>query len=241
MAKKEKYTITLDDDPAVPKLIAGFTQLNSVAFHDAEELFKQSAELDPIAIFVDVHLAGTGMGIEYIPQLRVSWPHAAILVVTADPEPDLVGRALTLGANDFLRKPFSRAELVGRLKARLCEMSLRFSADSIDLGRGRFNIRKRLIEGPAETVYLSPLQGELLRILLDSEGQLIPKEIVKKAIWGKISVTDNALDRRLSELRRILRDSGVDMRLISEYGRGISLQRQHSVHPESPKLRQVPA
>ncbi len=241
MVKKEKYTITLDDDPAVPKLIAGFTQLNSLGFQAAEELFKRSTELDPIAVFVDVHLAGTGMGIEYIPQLRVTWPHAAVLVVTADSEPELVGRALTLGANDFLRKPFNRAELVGRLKARLCEMSLRFSVDSIDLGGGRFNIRKRFIEGPAGTVYLSPLQGELLRILLDSEGQLIPKEVVKKAIWGKISVTDNALDRRLSELRRILRDSGAEMRLISEYGRGISLQRHQPVRQDSPKLRQVPA
>jgi DNA-binding response OmpR family regulator len=185
---------------------------------------KQAANYEPLAIFVDVHLDGKGMGLDFIPKIRSSWPYAAILVVTSDTEPELVGKALAAGANDFVRKPIQKAELLARLKSRLCEMSLRSAGEFVEFGSGRFNVRKRFLEGPAGTVYLSPLQAELMQVLLESEGILVPKEAVKKAIWGKIAVSDNALDRRLSEMRKILKDSGVDMQIVSEYGKGISLQ-----------------
>jgi DNA-binding response OmpR family regulator len=222
--KKQKYSITLDGDPGVSGLISGFTQLESLAFSCGDELMINAHDLDPIAVFVDLHLGGRSRGLELLPQIRACWPVAAVLVVTSDQDPELVGHALAAGANDFLRKPIVREELLARLKARLIEMGLRHSGDFLDAGLGRFNVRRRFLEGPGGTIYLSPLQSELLRLLLESGGTLVPKESVKREIWGKLAVTDNALDRRLSELRRILKDSGTEMQLVTEYGKGISLQ-----------------
>ncbi len=236
MLHEDKYTITLDDDPTVAQLIAGFTQLHSHSFANAEEMLAKAASLSPLAVFVDVHLKNQGLGLDHIPKIRSVWPQAAILVITADTEPDLVGRALAAGANDFVLKPIAKPELLARLKARLCEMTVRNSSEFIELGSGRFNVRKRYIEAGGNTVYLSPLQAELLQVLLESEGVLVPKDVVKKAIWGKIAVSDNALDRRLSEMRKILRESACDMQIVSEYGKGISLQYRGAVMP-----RRIPA
>lgn len=224
MLRKDKYTVTLDDDPSVSLMISGFTQLESRSYVSGESLIQQASSLNPLAVFVDVHLDGRDVGLDFIPKIRAHWPSAAILVITADDEPELVGRALAAGANDFVRKPIQKPELLARLKARLCEMSLKSSSEFMEIGCGRFNARKRYLEGPGGTIYLSPLQAELLQVLISSEGQLMPKEGVKKAIWGKIAVSDNALDRRLSEMRKILKDSACDMQIISEYGKGISLQ-----------------
>ena len=231
--RSDKYTVTLDDDPSVSKLIAAFTQLESHPFSSGEELVAKALHMQPLALFVDVHLAGSGLGLEFLPKLRAQWPSAAIIVVTADHGPELVGKALAAGANDFLRKPIVKEELLARLKARLFEMNLRIASDFVEVGLGRFNLRKRYLEGPAGLIYLSPLQSELLRVLLERQGILVEKPSLKKAIWGKIAVTDNALDRRLSELRRILGDSGVEMHLVTEYGKGVCLQSRFPVRTPS--------
>lgn len=231
MLHKDKYTITLDDDPSVAVLISGFTQLDSRSFSSGEALMQAAPSLSPLAVFVDVHLEGKDVGLNFIPKIRANWPFAAILVITSDSEPELVGRALAAGANDFVRKPIQKPELLARLKARLCEMSLKSSSEFVEMGCGRFNVRKRYLEGPGGTIYLSPLQAELLQALIESEGLLAPKDAIKKAIWGKIAVSDNALDRRLSEMRKILKDSACDMQIVSEYGKGISLQYRGPVVP----------
>lgn len=222
--QESKYTVTLADDPSVAVLTSALTLLDSRFFSSTDALLQAAPSLSPVAVFVDIHPGNTYAGLDFIPKLRASWPFSAILVMTVLPDPELVGRALAVGANDFVSKPLAQLELRERLQARLCEMSLKSRSEFIEMGCGRFNARKRYLEGPGGTIYLSPLQAELLQVLVEKEGLLVTKSALKKAIWGKITVSDNALDRRLSEMRKILKDAACEMHIVSEYGKGISLQ-----------------
>ena len=221
---QEKYTITLDRDQAVGQLIAHCTRIDSIVLRSSKELMERNLRFPPLAVFVDYHLEGEGRGVAWIPRIRARWPHAAILVLIANTAAEEVGKALAAGAMDFLSKPLVQPELAARVQARIFEMSLRSAGEFQAFGNGRFSLRKRLLEGPLGVVYLSPLQADLMQFMLQSDGMLVAKDAVKKAIWGQIVVSDNALDRRLSEMRKILKDSGVSMQLVSEYGKGIALQ-----------------
>lgn len=225
--KSGKYTVSLDADAAVALHLGRLTELQCRAFTNPEALFADAARLSPIAIFTDVHVMAKGDGIGCLPKLRAQWPSAAILVVTAEPDPEWVGVALARGAHDYVRKPVVAEELLARLKARLCEVKVRQSGECLEVGGGLLYWRNRYLDGPSGRTYLSPLQTELLRVLVESQGMTLDKNVIKMRVWGKIAVSDNALDRRLSELRRILGDSGLAMQIVSEYGKGVALRNVH--------------
>ncbi len=219
------YTITLDDDGLVPKIIEQITELPTRAYAEPGQLVNEAHELRPVAAFVDINLGQETTGLDIIPKLRSQWPDIPIIVITGGDNDDAVGQSLAVGANDFVRKPIRPRELMARLQARVSEMKQRTKTDNIEVGDATLNIRQRALQLGNQRSFLSPVESELLHALADARGTVVSKVDLKRKLWGDIKVSDNALDRRISALRKALKEVGESSRIESVYGEGVRLKK----------------
>ncbi|RZA11990.1 MAG: response regulator, partial [Proteobacteria bacterium] len=139
--QKEHYTITLDDDALIHKIIAQATGMPSLHYSCPDKLLKKATTLSPIAVFLDVNLQENVSGLDFVPSLREIWPMVPIIVMTGDRDSNLIGRSLASGGNDFLKKPINPSELMARMQIRICEMREKRGFDEILLADARFNPR----------------------------------------------------------------------------------------------------
>ncbi|MBC7659096.1 MAG: response regulator transcription factor [Chitinophagaceae bacterium] len=224
MEKEKRYTITLDDDPSISKIIAQVTGIPSHPFTSGESLLKEAHSLDPVAAFVDVHLEMDGCGLDSIPRFRKIWPFTPIIVVTSDTKGDLIGQALAMGANDFIRKPINAHELTGRLHARILEMSTRRKHGVTEIGDIKFSPGQASVTKNGQVAYLPKLETQLLGMLLEQRDLIVPRDELKQRLWGRIAVSENTLDRKISDIRKALADVGSSCMIQSHYKKGISLR-----------------
>jgi DNA-binding response OmpR family regulator len=196
------------------------TNKESILFTEASSLLKVAANLSPVAVFIDVHLGEGKVGIEYIPILRRIWPYTPIIVVTEDHTSKLIGDALTSGANDFVRKPLLDSELTDRLDARLSEMQQHQQNKIIRFYGLIINAPQAMITYNDKTEYLPRLEIKLLKTLIDQNGKIVRRTTLHRALWGSLRVSNNALDRKVSNVRRALRDLDANIAIESIYRKG---------------------
>lgn len=220
----EKYTITLDDDTLVARIIEKATGIKSIAFSSAQKLVNEAQRYHPLAAFIDIHLDGGESGLQILPNLRTFWPYTPLLVITKDPTDEAVEKALDSGADDFIQKPLRPKELIARLRTRMDDLEKRQAKTTFHFGDIAIDTANRLLRGPKGKAYLSPTEAHLLVCLIQSKGTVVPKEKLKRVGWKKLAVGANALDRKLFELRRALADVSATVRMRSVYGAGVALR-----------------
>jgi DNA-binding response OmpR family regulator len=225
-AEPKTYLITLDDDPMISKLVEKYTGITSLPFTSGEKLLTRAASLNPVAAIIDVHLNVHERGIDVLPQLREIWPFTPMIVATTDTNSKLVGEVLAAGANDFIRKPLDKEELTGRLQARMSEMRQRVEQNLLTIGNVMFNHKMRYLESEGQKIYVSPMESELLYSLIEAKGMVVSRDVLKRKLWGDLSISDNALDRRISELRKSMKGINSQFQIFSIYGTGVTLMRE---------------
>jgi DNA-binding response OmpR family regulator len=219
----KRYTITLDDDPTVATIIAQATGLPSLPFKSSKALLSRASLYKPIAAYVDVHLDIDDVGLHLIPSLRSVWPDAALFVITADPDPELIATALALGANDFIRKPMIPTEIRARLQTRVQELDSSKRWTKLTLGPLSFVKEERSLQCGEKMLQLPRLESKLLLLLLSHREMTIGKDELKLRMWGKVNVADNTLDKKISKLREALTLIGAPVAIDVAYGKGVRL------------------
>lgn len=219
-----RYSVTLDDDPMIYRLISKITGVNSLPFSDPDALLRRAPGLAPEAAFVDIMLGMEDKsGLDVIPQLNKIWPHTPILVITSQNVGQYVGQALASGAIDFLKKPLNHEELKARYSVRLEEAQEKKAACQFHIGKVNFDAFSRELLGEDQKAFLSPYASSVLLCLVQANGNTISRDVLKRKVWGSLKVNDNCLDRRLSEIRQSLRDIGASATVKSKYGKGVYL------------------
>jgi two-component system KDP operon response regulator KdpE len=218
------YTITLDDDPMVSKLIEKATGYPSKGYVDPEVLLKEMGDLDPIAVFVDIDLGTTLSGLDVIPSLRRRWPFTAILVITASTPHNVIKTALSSGADDFAQKPIIPDEIHARLQLRLSDWEQKASKKILKFGDITIDPAHRCVAGPKAKRYISPTEISLLSVLVLSEGELVEKDILKQRCWGDVNISENAFHRKLHAVRSLLKEVTDTVVIQSKYGIGFFLK-----------------
>jgi two-component system KDP operon response regulator KdpE len=183
------------------------------AAETAEEALDHAAVRPPDAAIIDLVLPD-GTGIDVCRRLR-EWSQMPILVLSAVGEEDAKVKALEAGADDYVTKPFGPRELLARLAAALRraaggpdEPVLRSEGLEIDLA-GR-NVRR---EG--EEVHLTPIEFDVLRVLVRNRGRLMTHRMLITEVWGPAAVEDTqALRTHIANLRRKIEPPGERPRYI---------------------------
>lgn len=217
------YTVTLDDDPVMAKIIEETLSIKNFAFVTSDHLLECAQHLAPIGAFVDIHLRDE-CGLDIIPQLRSLWPMTAIIVISGDESDSSVTQALAAGADDFVRKPISPAEVVARLRARIEDLNDKNRMNLLKFGDLKVDLKYKSISGSKGQLILSAREIDLLSELIRAQGTIVPKDVLKRELWGSLAVSDNALDRKIFEVRKALREVSDNVELHSIYGIGMVLR-----------------
>jgi two-component system response regulator RegX3 len=160
--------------------------------------------------------------------LRAEGSAVPILMLTArDAEIDRVV-GLELGADDYMAKPFSRAELVSRVRAILRRVQLdraEPTAPVRDVGGLRLDFSSHEIRVDGEPVQLTPSECKILALLAERPGEVFSRAAIMRHLWGSDHVGDeHPCDVHVSNIRhKIERDPSRPERLLTVRGAGYRL------------------
>jgi two-component system KDP operon response regulator KdpE len=207
--------LLVDDDPGIRDSLsaelraAGYT---TTAAGDGREGFAAFTTSSPDIVLTDLAMP-TSDGFELISAIRATSRTPIIVLSVRGADPDKV-RALDLGADDFVTKPFSVAELLARVRAQLRRTtvspstSLSFTGLKIDLER-----RKVVQEG--REVRLTPTEFSLLELLASNAGKPMFMEQIIARVWRSApGTTTDTVRVHMSSLRRKIEPNPSEPRYI---------------------------
>lgn len=228
MQSETTRILVVDDEPPIVELLTGYLAREGYAVSAASDGLAAVAavrEGSPDVVILDVMLPGID-GVEACRQIR-AFSDAYVLMLTARGEEldRIVG--LTVGADDYLVKPFSPREVVARVKAMLRRPRTAATAGmgastpgaapaGLALDEGRRHVR---VDG--EPVELTALEFNLLARLAREPGIVVPRGVILSTVWGPGYETDDHLvDVHVANVRRKLGDDPARPRFI-ETVRGV--------------------
>jgi len=215
--------VVIDDDPMISRQIEAAMGLTVAAYASSQAFREGKLPSAPAGFFVDIHLGHSDFGLDLIPEIRGLWLYTPIIVITSETNDDNIGRALVLGANDFVRKPLNKKELLARFKARSEEMVDRSGLEHMKYGDITVNLRLRVVSCNGLKAHLSSSNIDLLSYLIKTNGTLVSRDDLRSKVWGDLKVSDSAVDKKVFEVRRALKDIASSLQIQSEYGEGLRL------------------
>jgi two-component system, OmpR family, KDP operon response regulator KdpE len=213
----ERRVLVVDDERQILRALriilrdAGFEVATA---ESASEALDALAVRPPDAAIVDLILPD-GNGVDVCRSIR-EWSEMPVIVLSAVGEEAEKIRALEAGADDYVTKPFAPGELIARLGAVLrrarpgeaAEPVLRADGLELDLAAHRVTV-------DGGEVHLTPIEFELLRVLLQGRGRLMTHRALLTEVWGAAYESDTQTLRvHIANLRRKIEPASKDRRLI---------------------------
>jgi two-component system, OmpR family, KDP operon response regulator KdpE len=208
--------LVVDDEPQILRALrvvlrdAGF---EVVPVETGAEALDRAAVRPPEAAIVDLMLPDLD-GIEVTRRLR-EWSEMPILVLSAMGEEEQKVRALEAGADDYITKPFGSRELVARLQAALRRGGRSEEEPRIAVGPLEIDLAARTVRRGGESVHLTPIEFDLLRVLVRNRGRLMTHRALLGEVWGPQYVDDvQTLRTHIARLRAKVEPEGQASRCI---------------------------
>jgi DNA-binding response OmpR family regulator len=208
--------LVVEDDARIADLIVKNLEAAGFECHsspDGGRALADFARLHPALVVLDLGLAGVD-GLEVARRIRRD-SDAPILMVTArSGESDkLLG--LEIGADDYMTKPFSTAELVARVRALLRRSTGAIGERILELAELRIDPGRRTVEREGRPVPLTTLEFDLLYFLASRPGRVFSREALLEQVWGSDRVVDDrSIDSLVSRVRRKLEDDPAKPRYV---------------------------
>jgi two-component system response regulator RegX3 len=221
--------LVADDDAGIRDVVAFALQqagLDVTAVADGSEALKL-ARAEPFDVLVlDVMMPGTS-GTDVCRVLRAESDVPILLLTARDAEIDRV-LGLELGADDYVTKPFSLAELTSRVRAILRRRDLDRAATSTPVARiGGLTVdfHRHEVSVDGQAVSLTPSEFRILALLVDQPERVFTRRQIMEHLWQSAYVGDeHACDVHVSNLRRKLeRDPAKPERIVTVRGTGYKL------------------
>jgi len=185
--------------------------------NDGNSGMTSASETPPDLLILDLMLPGKG-GFDVLRELRTSGHRFPVLILTARSQESDVVLGFDFGADDYVTKPFSTAELLARVRALLRRVQAGgdaggeeggiWSSEVMAFGDVEVSPATRTVLRKGELVELTPKEFDLLVALLERRGAVISRQVLLKEVWGygNADINTRTVDVHLSELRRKLED-----------------------------------
>jgi DNA-binding response OmpR family regulator len=222
MARK---IFVVDDDPQILDLVRlelEFEGFEVEGFLDGSSALAAIRASAPALVLLDLRLPDLS-GFEICRRLREEGIDVPLIVVSGrDAEADKV-RGLDLGADDYLTKPFGLAELVARVRAVLRRRERTGRGEQLGLGPLRLDPRRREVSLRDRAVELTQTEFDVLRMLLERQGEVISRDEFLEKLWPGVFVTPRTIDTHVALLRKKLEDPAGGPAILSVRGVGYKL------------------
>ncbi|BBI33721.1 response regulator transcription factor [Cohnella abietis] len=199
--------MVVDDEPNIVQFLElgllneGFQVMTA---QDGSEAIALAEQFVPHVVILDVMMPGMD-GYEVCQALKSKRP-VSVIMLTAREEIENRVKGLSLGADDYMSKPFSFGELLARIQARMRNQFPHLLSEvcigpfSIDSLRKELRYHGRIVE-------LSPTESELLKHLVFNHGRVLSKSVILDQVWGyNFGGDENIVEVYIRSLRDKLQD-----------------------------------
>lgn len=219
--------MVIDDEAGVRELLADALKLagfETVSAADAMVAQTMLRTIKPDLLIVDINMPLMD-GFEFIERIRGNGDDTPALMLSARGDRADITRGLTLGADDYVTKPFGLEELVLRVRAILRRSQFTEALPTVlAVGPITLDEESHKVTFDGEIVDLSPTEFRLLHVLLESKGRVLSKTFLLEEVWGiNFETETTVVDTYISYLRKKLHRDGFEgIRTV----RGVGFQLQ---------------
>ncbi|MDP1546417.1 MAG: response regulator transcription factor [Anaerolineales bacterium] len=197
--------LLIDDDVSLSNLLAEYLHDQGYVVHtasDGQKGLHAFFELKPDLIVLDVTMPIKD-GWETLKRIREMSQTPVIMLTARSDESDVL-RGFSLGADDYINKPFSFAQLGARARAVLARSGGNVSTiEQLDAGELKVDLATRRVTRNGELIPLTPTEFKLLVTLMRHPGEVISAEDLVREVWGPQYANEIGFVRRyIWHLRR---------------------------------------
>jgi two-component system KDP operon response regulator KdpE len=180
--------LLIEDEPQVRRFLRASLQSEGYRLVEAEtgqEGLTMAATCNPELVLLDLGLPDLD-GLEVIKKLR-EWSSLPIIILSARGQDQDKIRALDLGADDYLTKPFSAGELLARIRVGLRHSSVQSDGQKepvLTFDNLKVDLSKRQVFLDDIEVHLTPIEYRLLNVLVRHAGKVITHNQLLTEVWG---------------------------------------------------------
>jgi len=219
--------LIVDDEEQIRRFLtitlraAGYQVLQAA---DGRSGIEQCNTQQPDLVLLDLGLPDIS-GHEVIRTLRSHMPVPIIVLSVREGDEDKI-QALDSGANDYVQKPFSTAELLARIRACLRSSTASSHTPIVEVGELRIDVAAREVQLAGNLIHLSKKEFELLLALARAAGRVCTNRQLLEAVWGPAHREDAHYVRiYIAQLRSKLGDDPAQPRfIVNEQGIGYRLR-----------------
>jgi two-component system, OmpR family, KDP operon response regulator KdpE len=218
--------LIVDDEPPIRKLLRMGLSTQGYEILDATNGKTALALLDekPDLIILDLGLPDM-QGLDLLAAIRARNEAVPIVVLSSRGDESVKVRALDLGADDYLTKPFGMEELLARMRAALRhQLAVQGERPAFKVGDLTVDLVRRIVKVGDREVKLSPKEYELLRVLVQHAGKVLNHKFLLGELWSDFTDTQY-LRVYVRQLRhKIEADPEQPQYIITETGVGYRLR-----------------
>lgn len=219
----------VEDDPALGLVVFDFLQMNGFSVTLATDGLsaRDLVSKQPFDLCVlDVMLPGID-GFELARFVKSHNSTIPVIFLTARSLSTDRIEGFRIGCDDYIVKPFNSEELILRIKALLKRCGIpapiRVERVSYSLGNYTFDPKELALSGPSGVQPLTRREAELLQFFCDHVNELLPREVILKAVWGNDDYfIGRSMDVFITRLRKYLKDDE-RVSIINSHGNGFKL------------------
>ena len=210
--------LVVDDEPELTGIVADYLtreQFEVTICHDGPSAIQRARDVDPDVVILDLGLPGVD-GIEVCRALRTFSDAYVVMLTARDTETDtIVG--LSVGADDYLTKPFSPRELVARIRAMMRRPRTGApGATARVFGALRIDVDARQVFLEGEPVLLTRIEFDVLAALSARPGVVLSRRQLLETVWEPGYVgSEHLVDVHIGHLRRKLGDDPAAPRYVA--------------------------
>ncbi len=209
--------LVVEDEPAIRAGVCDVLAYHGhvpTAVETGEEGLARALDGRYALVVLDLMLPGIS-GFEVCRELRAKRPAQAILMLTARGAEEDILQGFRCGADDYVTKPFSVAELMARIEALLRRVGAlpRLASAPFDFGVWRVDPAARTAAANGATIALSARETALLVLLARERGRIVSRRTLLLEVWGMQNVEriqTRTVDVHVAKLRRKLAANGAD-------------------------------
>ena len=219
--------LTIEDDPVSARLIEAALRSENIVFEPTdrgEDGIELAKLYDFDIIILDLRLPDVD-GYEVVRRLRAAKVQTPVLILSGRSDPTDKVRGLTSGADDYLTKPFNKAELVARIQA-IVRRSKGHAESQIQTGKLVINMDARSVEANGRRLHVTGKEYAILELLSLRKGTTLTKEMFLDHLYGGMDEPElKIIDVFICKLRKkIAAITGGDHYIETVWGRGYVLK-----------------
>ena len=192
-----------------------------------EEALELARHYEYDIILLDIMLPDIE-GYEVVRRLRLARNDTPVLILSGLARPQAKVKGLGMGADDYITKPFDRAELLARMQAivRRCKG---FSQPALCVGPLQLNLDSREVTVDGKPVHLTGKEYAILELLVLRKGMVLTKEAFLNHLYGGMDEPEmKIIDVFICKLRKKLMQAGADNMIGTVWGRGYMVREPSS-------------